>query len=153
MLAKVENPNWEIQDNSQDNKLVTVVQQSPVDGDSLEKTKFDRLSWAVLDDHDQPCNKSKGKREAAKQPDSLLKNAKRWAWRPKTFELLLKIRQNKRQSANLMAPNSKLRFYVAIALGFNTTHVKDPGKRVSLFPCKQAFLAQIVSILIETGHQ
>ena len=39
MLAKVENPNWEIQDNSQGNKLVTVVQQSPVKGDSLEKTK------------------------------------------------------------------------------------------------------------------
>lgn len=87
MLAKVENQNWEIQDNSQGNKLVTVVQQSPVDGDSLEKTKFDRLSWAVLDDHDQPCNKSKGKREAAKQPDSLLKNAKKWACRQKTFEL------------------------------------------------------------------
>ena len=39
MLAKVENPNWEIQDNSQGNKLVTVAQQSPADGDSLEKTK------------------------------------------------------------------------------------------------------------------
>jgi len=39
MLAKVENPNWEIQDNSQGNKLVTVVQQSPIDGGSLEKMK------------------------------------------------------------------------------------------------------------------
>ena len=72
MLARAVNPNWdnaEIQYDSQGNSLATGVQQSPVDGESLEQNESSTDRVGAVLDHDQPCNKSKGKRRVVNREE------------------------------------------------------------------------------------
>ena len=57
---------------------------------AIPSNKYQGSTDGAVLDHDQPRNKSKGKRKAADRPDVSSKEAKKWAWTPEAVELLLK---------------------------------------------------------------